>query len=84
MVSMYPIRVRKGYGIFFLSTHCQKRMNERGIHFREMKDTIRDGFIVYERVGVSKVVGDDMEIIFETDTRHIYTVYRPYKEVINV
>ena len=76
-----PIRVRKGFGVFMLSKHCQYRMTMRGINFREMKDTIRDGYIIYERDGVSKVVGNDVEIIFEDETRRIYTVYRPYTDI---
>lgn len=76
MSSVIPIRVRRGYGIFLLTKHCQARMKQRGIGFKEMKDTIRRGIIVHERKGVNKVICGNINVIFEQESMRIYTVFR--------
>lgn len=72
------IRVRRGYGNFFLSEHCRERMFQRKIGFKDLKTAIRNGDIVYEREGVNKVIHWLAHIIFDASTLRIFTVYRPY------
>jgi hypothetical protein len=73
-----PIRVRKGCGVFYISKHCEQRMLKRKIRFKEMKETVRSGVIIYERPGVCKIVSNTVHIVFEEGSKRIYTVYRPY------
>lgn len=73
-----PVRVRHGRGVFYVTEHCKERMTQRKIGMKEIKTTVRSGVFVTERKGVLKIIGNDIHLVVEEDTRRIYTVYRPY------
>lgn len=63
---------------FVIGGHSRKSMWKRKIAIDEMKHAIDNGIVVFERTGVSKIISDNLHVIFENETRKVYTVYRPY------
>lgn len=72
------VQLGNGQAPIFAGGHCLFNMRNRSITIDEMKQAAVTGDIVFERTGVSKIVGENVHIIFENKSRKIYTVYRPY------
>jgi hypothetical protein len=72
------VQLRNKQAPIFAGGHCLFNMRNRNITIEEMKQAAVTGDIVFERTGVSKIVGENVHIIFENKSRKIYTVYRPY------
>lgn len=64
---------------FKVGVHGESSLVTRDVHISDLKEAINTGKVVYEREGVSKIVGDNIHVIFENETRRVYTIYRPYK-----
>lgn len=64
---------------FKVGVHGEESLLTRDVRICDLKEAIHTGKVVYEREGVSKIIGDNIHVIFENDTRRVYTIYRPYK-----
>lgn len=66
--------------IIFMSHHCRQQLVKRGITIEEFREVVRTGKVVFERPGVSKIVGDNICVIYGDDNGRVFTVFRPYRQ----
>ena len=61
--------------LFKISHHCMQRMHERGLSTEDLKQILDDGIHLYERHRVMKACHRDIAIIYDVDTKLLFTVY---------
>lgn len=63
---------------YHISDHCRERMEERAFSFQDVRFVLEYGKHVRERKGVRKSYYKDIEIIYDIESKLLFTMYRSY------